>query len=183
MGCTSCCALGTNVSAALEGAVGSCLCQLGWVCAFLLSVARGGQRPQALPQRIGKKSGLAIKLWRAQSPAHITTKCNPHGVYKRTKNAWMGQPVSPAVRRSWTLFMLRRRSQGAFFVQLRRCSHGGSHEAARVSLCRLPAACLSARIASCLLTCNVELLAGCGTWDVIRLPHPHIHDSGIQHEP
>ncbi len=79
-----------------------------------------GQRPQALLQRIGKKSGLAIKLWRAQSPAYITTKSDRHGVYKRTKNAWMGQSVSPAIRCSWTIFMPRRRFQGAFFVQLRR---------------------------------------------------------------
>ena len=55
----------------------------------LLSVRRGSGRTLG-QQHPRQKSGLAIKLCRAQSPAHHTTRSCPHGVYKLTKTAWPG---------------------------------------------------------------------------------------------
>ena len=58
------------------------------------TVGQGQQRPR-------QKSGLAIKLCRAPSPAHHTTRNGPHDVYKPTKNPGPGQVGCLAVWRPW----------------------------------------------------------------------------------
>jgi hypothetical protein len=58
---------------------------------FVASRKRGEPGPHALPQRTGKKQGLTIKLATAQSSAPLTTKSNPYGVCKCTRNAPLGQ--------------------------------------------------------------------------------------------
>jgi hypothetical protein len=60
-----------------------------------------------------QKSRMAIKLCRAQSPAHRTTRSSPHGVYKPTKNTSLGQVGCPAARRPWPTSVLWARAADA----------------------------------------------------------------------
>jgi hypothetical protein len=85
-------------------------------CFFVASFERTGRDLARYEQSIGKKRGLAIKHSRAQSPAHLITRGNPHGVYKPTKNSLLGQSLFPAARRPWTSSVAQSWSADAFFI-------------------------------------------------------------------
>jgi hypothetical protein len=89
-----------------------------WVrlCFFVASFERIGRGLARYEQGIGKKRRLAIKHSRAQSPAYLITRGNPHGVYKPTRNSLLGQSLFLAARRPWTSSVAQSWSAGAFFM-------------------------------------------------------------------
>src|SRR5262249_21500656 len=84
---------------------------------FVASFEKSGGGLAFCQKCTGKKRGLAIKLCRAQSPAPISTRDTPHGLYKPTRKDPLGQLLFTASRRPWTLSVPRRRSAGAFVMR------------------------------------------------------------------
>src|SRR5215813_9405978 len=105
---------------------------------FVVSFERSDRGLAYCQRAQAKKRGLAIKLPRAQSPAHIITRSNPHGVHKPTRNDPLGQFLFPTVKRPWTVSVSRGRSAGAFFIRPWGYWYGGSHDTASVDFFRLP---------------------------------------------
>jgi hypothetical protein len=81
---------------------------------FLLPLSRSSSLTHC-EQRIGKKRGWRSRLLGLSSPARTPTRRSPHGVRKLIRNAPLGQSLFTAARRPWTLFVVWRRSGGAFF--------------------------------------------------------------------
>src|SRR5262249_27635798 len=86
---------------------------------FLLPISRGVAEASHTARRAeAKKEGWRLCFRGRLSPARMTTRKCPHGVYKHTRNDRLGQSLFTAARRLWTLFVSRRRSAGAFFCAL-----------------------------------------------------------------
>ena len=86
---------------------------------FLLPLSRGVAEASHTARRAeAKKEGWRLCFRGRLSPARMTTRKCPHGVYKHTRNDRLGQSLFTAARRLWTLFVSRRRSAGAFFCAL-----------------------------------------------------------------